>query len=433
MTLLPSSPGQCLVCRKDISRKSAEVHLISHKKKKSPKPSAYLIEVTAEGHPEYWMYLSSLPDATLEDIDLLLKDIWMGDDHISSFTIEGEEYTSYPDSSGMKVRVGKVFRPGMTCTYTCNYSSPTVLHLVVLDRQTAYTPSNSSICVVARNSRISYDCDICGSKADFFCDECYHEGGTPLICKHCLLLHECSYEEVQVIPDSPLFGIEYFAEEPDRLVRWYPDGWTGDEIISPELYELLDRYFEKYMEEDEECDLQDSDEDEDDEVPSVPGRSGSLPPGVKYDRKDTEEMKGTITSGSVTTLIDLYIKELRRSYGIEPKTPPQQEPLSIDRYDTIRAGIEDFCKADNSPSILEGCILMLDNLAANLKSPLHKGDCLLWSSAIIFTQYQENGLITKGKTTSCAEMIAAFFGVKPNMTRIRSSDIRTALDMKLLG
>jgi len=30
-------------------------------------------------------------------------------------------------------------------------------------------------------------------------------------------------------------------------------------------------------------------------------------------------------------------------------------------------------------------------------------------------------------------MIAAFFGVKPNMTRIRSSDIRTALDMKLLG
>jgi hypothetical protein len=76
---------------------------------------------------------------------------------------------------------------------------------------------------------------------------------------------------------------------------------------------------------------------------------------------------------------------------------------------------------------------MLDNLAANQKSPLHKGDCLLWSSAIIFTQYQENGLITKGKTTSCAEMIAAFFGVKPNMTRIRSSDVRTALDMKLLG
>ena len=69
MTLLPSSPGQCLVCRKDISRKSAEIHLISHKKKKSPKPSAYLIEVTAQGHPEYWMYLSSLPDATLEDIN----------------------------------------------------------------------------------------------------------------------------------------------------------------------------------------------------------------------------------------------------------------------------------------------------------------------------------------------------------------------------
>ena len=368
------------------------------------------------------MYLSSLPDATLEDNALLLKDIWMGDDHISSFIIEGEEYTSYPDSSGMKVRVGKVFRPGMTCTYTCNYFSPMILHLVILERQPTYTPVNGSICVVARNSRISYDCDICGSKADFFCDECYHKGGTPLICKHCLLLHDCCFEQIQVIPDSPLFGIEYFAEEPDRLVRWYPEGWTGDEIISPELYELLDQYFEKYME-----------EDEDDEVPSVPGRLGSLSIGENYDRKDSEDMISTLPSGFATTLIDLYIKELRRSYGIEPKTPPKQEPLSIDRYDKIRTGIENFCKADDSPPILEECILMLDSLAENLKSPLHKGDCLLWSSAIIFTQYQENGLITKGKTTSCAEMIAAFFGVKPNMTRIRSSEIRTALDMKLLG
>ncbi|MCA1917495.1 MAG: hypothetical protein LDL35_14060 [Methanospirillum hungatei] len=88
-------------------------------------PEAYLIEVTAEGHPEYWMCIrSSLPDATLEDIDLLFWDMWMGDDHIRSFLIEGEEYTSYPDSSAMNVQVGKIFRPGMSCTYTCNFHSP---------------------------------------------------------------------------------------------------------------------------------------------------------------------------------------------------------------------------------------------------------------------------------------------------------------------
>ncbi|PWR73157.1 hypothetical protein ACKUB1_11675 [Methanospirillum stamsii] len=88
MTLLPSSPGLCLACGKNITRKSAEIHLISHQKRKPSKPSAYLIEVTVEDHPEYWMYLSSYPDTTLEDIDLLLKDLWMGDDHISSFLID---------------------------------------------------------------------------------------------------------------------------------------------------------------------------------------------------------------------------------------------------------------------------------------------------------------------------------------------------------
>jgi len=55
-------------------------------------------------------------------------------------------------------------------------------------------------------------------------------------------------------------------------------------------------------------------------------------------------MKSTVPSGFATTLIDLYIKELRRSYGIEPKTPPKQEPLSIDRYDTIRRRIDFFSR-----------------------------------------------------------------------------------------
>ncbi|PWR69667.1 DUF6398 domain-containing protein [Methanospirillum stamsii] len=333
----------------------------------------------------------------------------------------------------MNVSVGKIFKPGITGIYTYNFYSPKVLHLAVLKGQPAYTPANGSICVIARNSQIPYDCDICGSKADFFCDECYHEGGTPLICKHCLPLHDCSYEHIQVIPNSPLFGIEYFAEEPDRIVRWYPEGWTRDEIISPNLYELLEQYFKKSITEDGECDLQDSIEDEDDEVTSVMGTSVFPPSAYISDKKESDDMKSNNPSGFATTLINLYIKELKRSYGIQPKKPPQYEPLSRVRYDKIRAGIEDFCRVDDSPPILRSCILMLDNLTENLKSPLHKGDCLLWSSAIIFTQYQENGLIKKGKTTACAEMIATCFGVKPNMTRIRSSDIRTALDMKLLG
>ena len=368
------------------------------------------------------MYLSCAPDATLEKIDILLKQIWMNDDHLSSFSIEGEEYAPYPESSAMKGKVGKIFRPGITFTYTYNFFSPTVLHLVVLKSPPDHIPPKGSIQVVARNSRIPYDCDLCGDKAEFFCDECYLESGTPLICKDCLLEHDCSYEQIQVIPNTPLIGIESFTEEPDLVVRWYPDGWTKDEIISPELYELLDEYYERYIEEYD-------DEEEDGEL-SVQDNPDVIPLAGIYGEKDGEEIKGNIPSSIAKTLLEHLVDELVRSQGLQPRKPTQQEPLSIDRYDRIRTGIEDFCRADDSPPILEGCILMLDTLAGNLKSPLHKGDCLLWSSAIIFTQYQENGLIKRGDTTSCAEMIAAFFGVKPNMTRISSSEIRTALDMK---
>lgn len=430
MILLPSSPGQCLVCRKEITRKSAEMHLISYQKQEKATPPAFLIEVTAENRPEYWMYLSCSPDATLDKIDILLKQIWMGDDHLSLFTIEGEEYVPHPERSTLKVKVKELFRPGIAFTYAYNFYSPTVLHLVVLMSPPDHIPPKGSICVVARNSRIPYDCDLCGDKAEFFCDECYLETGAPLICKDCLREHDCSDEQLQVIPNTPVIGIEPFTEEPDLTVRWYPDGWTKDEIIAPELYEMLDEYYERDREEYDEGDLRTLYDEEEDGEASVQDNPDGTPFAGIYDEIEGEEIKGNIPSLFAKSLIDHLVEELLRSQGLQPRKPPQQEPLSIDRYDKIRAGIEDFCRSVDSPPILEGCILMLDCLAGNLKSPLHKGNCMLWSSAIIFTQYQENGFIKRGDTTSCAEMIAAFFGVKPNMTRISSSEIRTALDMK---
>lgn len=422
MNLLPSSPGKCLVCRKNISKKSAEIHLKSYQVQKSPRSPAFLIEVTAENRPEYWMYLSCSPDGTLEMLDLLLKQIWMNDDHMSSFSIGEEEYTSSPENSALKVALGKVFRPGMIITYTYNFFSPTVLHLAVLNCPPSHVTPKGSICVVARNSRISYDCDICGKNADFFCDECYCETGTPFICKDCLSEHDCSYEQIQVIPDTPIIGIEAFIEEPDIILRWYPEGWTKDEIVSPELCELLDDYYERNIKE--------FDDEEENGESFFQNLADNIPLASMYNEKEGEEKQRIIPSLFAKSLVNQFVEELILSQGLQPKKPPHQEPLSIDRYDRIRKGIEDFCRGDNSPPIFEACILMLDNLAGNLNGPLSKGNCLLWSSAIIFTQYQENGLINRGDTTSCAEMIASFFGVKPNMTRIRSSDIRTALDMK---
>jgi len=543
------------------------MHLKSYQIQNSPRRPAFLIEVFAEGYPEYWMYLAASPDATLGVIDTLLKEIWMGDDQVSTFSFKRKEYTLYPDSSDLKIRLGKIFLPGFTCTYTNNHFKPTVLHLVIKSLPPDHTPAKGSICVIARNSRVPYDCDICGNKADFFCNECYQEGGDPLICKHCLPDHDCSFEHIQIIPNSPLFGIERFTEDPDRIVRWYPAGWTRDEIIPPDLDILLDQYNQKFIEEDDEygfsmypdittsmerirgyffgvinfflsteytafnpdhlkyyrevilqfllhtdrydcldpstwepvliqtilCEhlvflpkslpfdlenvieilsrlfryfqkaglvgqsddlikgLQDykftfmdncnslnynyfikslvSCDDEDNVVASVFDKSDILPLSKIYDEMESEDLNVDISLEYTKSLIDGLIEDLFRIHGRPPAKPIYHEPLSKDRYDTIRTGLEDYCKADDSPPILEECILMLDNLAGNLQSPLHKGECLLWSSAIIYTQYQENGLIKNGNASSCAEKIATFFEVKPNMARIRSSEIRKALDM----
>jgi len=57
--------------------------------------------------PYYWMHLELPANATLEDLDSFLRDIWLECcGHLSAFRIEGKEYLSEPsefDEEGMDV------------------------------------------------------------------------------------------------------------------------------------------------------------------------------------------------------------------------------------------------------------------------------------------------------------------------------------------
>ncbi|MFH0967328.1 MAG: DUF6398 domain-containing protein [Methanobacteriota archaeon] len=508
------------------------------------------------------MYLSASPDTTLRVIDLLLKQVWGGNDEMCSFFVEGEEYTSYPDSSRLNVRVEKIFCPGRTCTYTDKSLLPTVIHIVFLQRSPDYIPAKGSVCVIARNSRIAYDCDICGSFADFFCDECYQEGRPPLICKHCLPVHDCSFEQIQIIPNSPRFGVDGYIEAPDLAIRWYPAGWARDEIVPPDLYALLNQYYKQFMEEEDE-----------DEFPTLPNLKESMigiremfgdeinlfiieectdlgTRHLKFYREvvlqflfHQERYYGTELSdweeilirtimcehlvflpklvpfplGKVIEILSRFFRYLQKrgfldrcdnlitelyesawvfmencnlenyeyyitlvyssdihhvelesdlydplflplsmifdkmeeddligsetkqatdSIGMDRFTPNKTSlyntslsgHLPIIRYDAIRTEIERFCRTGESSDVLYGCIRMLDELAEYSFSPLHKGNCPLWASAIVYSVYQDNRLIIRGSATFCAERIATFFGVSPNMTRSRSSELKKAVN-----
>lgn len=230
--LIPSSPGFCLICRQPVTLKSTFGHLLSCKKRGQTPDSSFLMEIKTTEYPCYWLYLAVSDSARLSDIASVLSDIWLGNEHDSSFIFNKKTVSSLDSGVDFTMRVGEIFEEDGNCTYLYNISTPTLLKLT-LKGMISYKPPNGIICVIARNSSPDYDCDICGNPAFFFCDTYYIEKKKPLLCQDCLQVHDCTDDTIHVIANSPHSGIEGYCEDPELAIRWYPDVWTSTDPIYP--------------------------------------------------------------------------------------------------------------------------------------------------------------------------------------------------------
>lgn len=208
--------GQCLFCKGTFSKQAMARHLEACEKRKSSKKAsaspqrAFHLLVEGRHAPEYWIHLEAAANATLQDLDGLLRDLWLECcGHLSAFAIAGQSYSSMVmeefDGESMKVKLGEVLFPKMKFQHEYDFGTTTELTLkVVAARESAI--KRGDIILMARNEPPLIVCDECGEKATQLCSQCIYEGAGAL-CDDCANEHECGEDMPLPVVNSPRVGM----------------------------------------------------------------------------------------------------------------------------------------------------------------------------------------------------------------------------------
>lgn len=234
-------PGTCLVCHKNITKRTADKHLRTCIKSAdyiaASKPS-YQIKVQNTCRPEYWLILLARADTTLSVLDSLLRDVWVDCcGHLSAFTIGHQEYQSSPEGSenGMEILLSKVIKNCQVFEYEYDFGSTTYLTLTVSG--TFQISPSGEIMVLARNDPPKIPCYMCGGDASLYCVNCLDEEEW-VFCDNCAAQHDCGEDDLREITNSPRWGVcgDVGREWSGR--KWYPAAAKrsesgGDSVFIP--------------------------------------------------------------------------------------------------------------------------------------------------------------------------------------------------------
>jgi hypothetical protein len=219
------SQGTCALCQGEFSKASMNKHLQACQRRAADAKrsagrragrSMKHFHVVVEGRdlPLYWMHLQVRTGITLADRDEFPRETWLECcGHMSAFEIGGHRYVSGagiyfepdPDEHSLRVRLDRVFHPGLSWLYEYDFGTTTELRLKVLAEQTLEATSQS-IQLLARNTPPLIPCGVCGKPATSVCTVCvYEEGGW--LCAECAKTHECGEEMLLPVVNSPRVGM----------------------------------------------------------------------------------------------------------------------------------------------------------------------------------------------------------------------------------
>ena len=162
----------------------------------SPRIPLLLLRVQSGYAPTYWMYVAAGSDAKLEQLDDLLRRIWLECcGHMSEFCTGRQKIS-------MGHRMGEVFyRYGVGIKHVYDFGTSTELgvYFAGLTEGTTMKPV-----VAARNEPPIWPCDECGEAASNICVEC-DEGG--FCCVRHAKDHDCGEEMLLPVVNSPRMGV----------------------------------------------------------------------------------------------------------------------------------------------------------------------------------------------------------------------------------
>lgn len=205
-----SGKGECQVCGAILRMGAMGRHVAEHLKVGDGPPGpVFLIRV--DGGEPYWLHVAAKANATLRDLDQLLRDTWLECcDHLSAFDVDGDAYASSTRIAGwgrpMEMQLRDVLRPGISFGHEYDLGSTTWSSLSVLEvLGDGRWPEPVS--VLARNLAPEFECVECGRHAAWTCTLCDGGGGGAWLCADCASMHDCGEDHLLPVTNSPRCGI----------------------------------------------------------------------------------------------------------------------------------------------------------------------------------------------------------------------------------
>jgi hypothetical protein len=165
------------------------------------------LQVEGRDRPMYWMHIEIPANATLEDLDSFLRQIWLECcGHLSSFEIGGSTFISEkidPGDRSMKIALGKVIVPGMKFEHLYDFGTSTELLLKLVSVREGLA-EGKAVKVLAINDPPDIKCQ-CGKQATAVCCECTDDAAW--VCEECAGKHECGEDMLLPVVNSPRVGM----------------------------------------------------------------------------------------------------------------------------------------------------------------------------------------------------------------------------------
>jgi hypothetical protein len=159
------------------------------------------VQVEAEGDPRYWLYVEARAEATLQQLDALLRRVWLECcGHMSAFRTGQRE-------PAMRSKIGVALGDkGQVFLYEYDFGSTTALRGRVLGTRQG-SLGRTAVRLLARNDPLPWSCEECTQPASVVCPFC-SESSPCVLCDEHAEQHPCAEEDVYLpVVNSPRMGV----------------------------------------------------------------------------------------------------------------------------------------------------------------------------------------------------------------------------------
>ncbi len=131
---------------------------------------------------DYWLIIQIKENATLDDLDRFIRDIWVECcGHLSAFEIDGVSYEREPDddfgwgepAKSTNHTLKQVLTTGMIFNYEYDFGSTTEIMVKVLDHYSSQK-QNEKVVILSRNNPPEFACSICGNSRSLKRERFFH-------------------------------------------------------------------------------------------------------------------------------------------------------------------------------------------------------------------------------------------------------------------